>query len=145
MNVQYELPSNSLLELGYLGNESHHLEQLRAVNEEIPGTTPHLERVPFAEFSRIQLVDNGVNGNYHGFSTKLTKRYSAGFTFLFGYTWSNRSTMAARSVRTTATRCSRRTAIAERATADCRASSVGHRYVGSLLYDLPFGQGRSLE
>ena len=87
-NVQYELPASTLLEVGYMGNESHHLEQLIAVNEEIPGTSPHLDRTPFVEFSRIQLVDNGGSGNYHGLSAKLTKRYSAGLTFLFGYTWS---------------------------------------------------------
>jgi hypothetical protein len=144
LNVQYELPSNSLLELGYLGNESHHLEQLRAVNEEIPGTTPHLERVPFQEFSRIQLVDNGVNGSYHGFSTKLTKRYSAGFTFLFGYTWS-RSIDNGSAIRThDGDTLFPQNSYCRACDRGLSSFQVGHRYVGSLLYDLPVGRGRSL-
>ena len=33
-------------------------------------------------------MDNGGTGNYNGLSVKLTKRYSSGLTYLFGYTWS---------------------------------------------------------
>src|SRR5260221_5264850 len=36
LNVQRELPMNSVIEVGYLGNVSRHLESLRAVNEAIP-------------------------------------------------------------------------------------------------------------
>ncbi|MDQ6699387.1 MAG: carboxypeptidase-like regulatory domain-containing protein, partial [Acidobacteriota bacterium] len=56
-NVQRELPGSTVLEVGYLGSVSHHLESLRAVNEAIPGTTPILQRTPYPEFGRIQLVD----------------------------------------------------------------------------------------
>jgi hypothetical protein len=145
LNVQYELPSNSLLEVGYLGNQSHHLEQLRAVNEEIPGATPHLDRVPFAEFGRIQLVDNGGNGVYNGLSAKFTKRYSSGLTFLFGYTWS-RSIDTGSAIRTH----DGDTLFPQNS--HCRACDrglssfhVGHRFVGSILYDLPVGRGRQLD
>lgn len=143
-NIQRELPGNTLLELGYEGNESHHLEQLRAVNEEIPGTTPHSARVPFPEFGRIQLVDNAGNGNYHGFSTKLTKRYSSGLTYLFGYTWS-KSIDTGSAIRThdgdtlfpqnsACLQCDR----------GLSSFHVGHRIVTSALYDLPIGKGRAL-
>ena len=46
INIQRELPGNTLLEVGYLGSLSRHLESLRAVNEETPGLTPHLDRTP---------------------------------------------------------------------------------------------------
>ena len=145
LNVQYELPKNSLLEIGYLGSQSHHLEQLRAVNEEIPGTTPHLDRVPFPEFSRIQLVDNGGNGVYNGLSLKMTKRYSAGLTFLLGYTWS-RSIDTGSAIRTH----DGDTLFPQNS--HCRACDrglssfdVGHRFIGSILYDLPVGRGRALD
>ena len=45
------------------------------------------ERSPFPNFGRIQLVDNGGNGNYHSLGTKLTKRYSNGLTALMSYTY----------------------------------------------------------
>jgi outer membrane receptor protein involved in Fe transport len=141
-NVQYELPGATLLELGYLGNQSHHLEQLRAVNEELPGTTAHADRVPYPEFGRIQLVDNGGNGSYHGFSTKLTKRYSAGLTYLVGYTWS-KSIDTGSSIRThdgdTLFPQNSNCRACERALSSFH---VAHRFTGSALYDLPFGKGR---
>ncbi len=88
-NVQYELPGNQLLEIGYIGNQLRHLEQLRAVNEAYPSATGSIaSRSPFPEFGRIQLVDNGGTGNYNGLALKLTKRYSSGLTYLLGYTWS---------------------------------------------------------
>src|SRR5260370_3759446 len=73
LNVQRELPMNTVLDVGYLGNISRHLESLRAVNEPIPASPrrtprPGCEndplaglsvplRSPFPHFARIQLVD----------------------------------------------------------------------------------------
>src|SRR5206468_8079669 len=103
MNVQRELPMNTVVEVGYLGSVSRHLESLRAVNEALPACTtrnarPGCEndplaglsiplRSPFPNFGRIQLVDNGNTGSYNSLGTKLTKRYSNGVTFLESYTW----------------------------------------------------------
>src|SRR5262249_46251795 len=89
-NIQYELPGSQLLEVGYEGSRLRHLEQLIAVNEALPGpqSVAIAARSPFPEFGRIQLVDNGGYGSYNALSAKLTKRYSSGLTYLFGYTWS---------------------------------------------------------
>jgi carboxypeptidase family protein len=143
-NVQYELPGNQLLELGYLGNQLRHIEQLRAVNEAFPSPTGSIaSRSPFPEFGRIQLVDNGGIGNYNGFSVKLTKRYSSGLTYLLGYTWS----------KTMDTGSAIRTHDGDTLfpqNSGCRACEYGlssfntaHRLVTSTLYDLPFGKGRT--
>jgi hypothetical protein len=142
-NIQYELPGNQLIELGYVGSLLRHLEQLRAVNEATPAATGSIaSRSPFPEFGRIQLVDNGGVGNYNGFSVKLTKRYSAGLTYLVGYTWS----------RTLDTGSAIRTHDGDTLfpqNSGCRACEyglssfhTGHRLVSSALYDLPFGRGR---
>jgi hypothetical protein len=144
LNIQRELPGNMLLEIGYLGSQSRHLEGLRAVNEAIPGTTPVLERTPFPEFGRIQLVDAGANGNYNGLSGKLTKRYSSGLTALVAYTWS-KSIDESSSIRTHdgdtlfpqnsyCLRCERALSI----------FNAAHRVVTSVLYDVPVGKGRTL-
>jgi hypothetical protein len=145
LNVQRELPGNSLLEVGYVGNQSHHLEQLRAVNEEIPGTTAHAERVPYPEFGRIQLVDNSGNANYHGLSGKLTKRYISGLTYLVSYTWS-KTIDTGSAIRThdgdTLFPQNSYCLACERGLSSFH---VGHRFVTSVLYDLPVGRGRSLD
>lgn len=143
-NVQRELRGNTLLEFGYMGNNSVHLEQLRALNEEIPGTTPHLDRVPFAQFGRIQTVDASGIANYHAFSTKLTKRYSSGMTFLSAYTWS-KTIDTGSAIRTHGgdtlfpqnSYCLR----CERALSSFHTAQ---RWVNSFLWDMPFGRGRSV-
>ena len=143
LNVQYELPGNQLLEIGYVGNQMRHIEQLRAVNEASPSPTGTIaERSPFPEFGRIQLVDNGGWGNYNGGSLKLTKRFSAGLTYLVGYTYS----------KTLDTGSAIRTHDGDTLfpqNSGCLQCEYGlssfdvrHRFVTSSLYDLPFGKGR---
>jgi hypothetical protein len=157
-NIQRELPLNTVLEVGYMGSVSHHLESLRAVNEAIPAcpsrnarpgcendplaglTVP--QRSPFPNFGRIQLVDNGNNGSYNGLSGKLTKRYSSGLTYLMSYTYS-KSLDTSTAIRTLGNdtlfpqdsycrRCEK-----GRSSHDAR-----QRFVTSALWDLPFGKGR---
>jgi len=145
LNVQRELPGNTVVEFGYLGSVSHHLESLRAVNEALPGTTPTATRTPFPEFGRIQLVDASANANYNGASVKLTKRYSSGLTYLMAYTFS-KSIDDASSIRTNdgdtlfpqnshCLRCERGLSI----------FNTKSRFVTSLLYDLPVGKGRRFD
>jgi outer membrane receptor protein involved in Fe transport len=149
MNIQRDLGRDFAVEAGYLGNTSHRLEALRAVNEARPAdpakdsrTVP--QRSPFPNFGRIQLVDNGGNGNYHSLGLKLTKRYSGGLTFLNSYTWA-KSIDTATAIRNQGgdtlfpqnsycRQCER-----ARSSHDTR-----HRYVASVLWDLPFGRGRQM-
>ena len=144
LNVQRELPGNVLLEVGYLGSQSRHLESLRAVNEALPGTTPILQRTPFAEFGRIQLVDASANAGYNALSAKVTKRYSSGLTYLLAYTWSksiddasgirvhNGDTLFPQNSNCLA--CERGLSI----------FSTASRLVSSVLYDIPVGKGRQM-
>jgi hypothetical protein len=88
LNVQRELSRDLVLEAGYLGSVSRHLEMLRAANESLPGTVGSVvSRAPYPTFGRIQLVDNGANANYNAVSAKVTKRYSQGLTLLASYTY----------------------------------------------------------
>jgi outer membrane receptor protein involved in Fe transport len=148
LNIQRELPGATLLEVGYLGSVSHRLEALRAVNEALPAprasglTIP--QRSPFPNFGRIQLVDNGGNGNYNSLGVKLTRRYVSGLTYLVSYTWS-KSIDTASAIRNQGgdtlfpqnsycRRCER-----ARSSHDTR-----HRFVTSALWELPFGRGRAI-
>lgn len=145
-NVQREFNSNLVLEAGYLGSVSRKLESLRAVNEAIPGTTGSvISRSPYPFFGRIQLVDNGGRGNYNSLGVKLTKRYSAGLSALVSYTYA-KSIDETSGIRVNdgdtlfpqnsyCLRCERALS-----TFDTR-----HRFVTSVLYDLPVGRGKQLD
>ena len=147
LNVQRELPLNTALEIGYLGSVSHRLESLRAVNEAIPAD-PRVDgrrvqdRSPFPNFGRIQLVDNGGNGNYNSLGAKLTKRYSNGMTYLVSYTWS-KSIDTATAIRNQGGDTLFPQNSYCRSCERARSShDVRHRFVTSALWDLPFGRGR---
>jgi hypothetical protein len=161
LNVQRELPMNTVFEAGYLGSLSRHLESLRAVNEALPAcpsrnARPGCEndplaglsiplRSPFPNFGRIQLVDNGGIGSYNSLGTKLTKRFSRGLTYLVSYTWA-KSLDTSTAIRTLGgdtlfpqnSYC--RSCEKARSTHDTR-----HRFVTSALWDLPFGKGRPFD
>ncbi len=144
-NAQYELPASQVLELGYEGSQLRHLEQLIAVNEALPGpqSVPIAQRSPFPEFGRIQLVDNGGYGKYNAFSAKLTKRYSAGLTYLFGYTWS-RATDTGSAIRThDGDTLFPQNSYCRNCEYGLSSFHVAHRFVSSILYDIPFGRGRA--
>ncbi|MFN0086952.1 MAG: carboxypeptidase regulatory-like domain-containing protein [Blastocatellia bacterium] len=143
LNVQRDLGNNLLLELGYLGSVGRKLESLRAFNESIPGATGSvLSRAPYPEFGRIQAVDGSGKSSYNGFSAKLEKRFSAGMSFVSGYTWSksidNGSAIRTHNGDTLFPQNSYNLA-AERGLSSFHTS---HRMVNSVLYQLPFGKGR---
>ena len=149
LNVQRELPGNTLLEVGYLGSVSRRLEGLRSANEALAAPRSSglsvAQRSPFPNFGIIQLVDNGGKANYNSLGSKLTKRYSNGLTYLASYTWS-KSIDTSSSIRNqgndTLFPMNSYCRECERARS---AFDVRHRFVTSALYELPIGKGKGLD
>jgi len=72
MNIQRELSGSTVLEVGYLGSVSQHLQQLLSLNAPAPapvGTV--LSRRPYPEFGVIQQLVGFARGNYNGLAVKL--------------------------------------------------------------------------
>jgi hypothetical protein len=145
LNIQRQLPGNLVVEAGYLGSLSRHLFGFRDANQPVPGTTPLATRTPFATFGVIQLVNDGANGNYNAGSVKLTKRLSSGLSLISSYTYSksidNTSGVRVQGFDTlfpqnsNCLQCDR----------GLSSFNVQHRFVTSVLYDLPAGKGRALD
>lgn len=145
LNVQRQIGANWLIEAGYLGNQSHHLYGFQDANQSVPGTvgTP-TSRAPFPSFTIIQLVTDGANANYNSLALKATRRFSRGLSIIGSYTWSksidNTSGIRVQGFDTLFPQNSYCLAC-ERALS---AFDVRHRFVTSVLYDLPVGKGRAL-
>lgn len=160
LNVQRDLGNQSSFEIGYLGNVSHRLESMRAVNEALPACStanagpgcendplaglPNHLRSPFPNFGRIQLVDNGGSGNYHSLGAKLTKRYSGGLTSLVSYTWSKSIDNASAIRNQGGDTLFPQNSYCRSCERALSSHNADHRLVTSLLYDLPVGNGRAL-
>src|SRR5207244_6234709 len=142
LNIQHQLTTNTVAEIGYLGTQGHQLERLYYLNQPVPGTTPVLARAPYPELGIIQEVGNVIDSNYNSLTAKLTRRLSGGLTLLAGYTYSKSiddgsglRVIGTDGVHPQDSRC----LSCERSLAIFDARQ---RFVGSVLYDLPVGKGR---
>ncbi len=149
LNVQRQIAGNWVIEAGYLGTVSHHLYGFQDANQAIPfgylgngASTPVASRLPFLNYGVIQLVQDGGNANYNSLSIKATRRFSQGVSVISSYTWS-KSIDDTSGIRTqgydtlfpqnsNCIECER----------GLSSFDVRHRFVTSVLYDLPFGKGK---
>ncbi len=141
-NLQRQLTSDLVLELGYMGNIGRKLERLRSTNEPRLRTGPEdtssvQSRRPFPVYGIIQQVDGVVKSNYNAFNAKLQQRFSRGLTLLAAYTWS-KAIDDASGIRVSAGDQS--IAKYDWNLRDERGLSqfhTAHRFVASWIYDLP--------
>jgi hypothetical protein len=142
-NVQRELSSSTALEIGYLGSRSHRLERMFDWNEAIPGITgTNQTRKPYPEFTKVQEVGNVAEAEYNSLAVKLTRRLHNGLSILGGYTLSKSSDNGS-GIRT----LNGDTLFPQDSFClDCEwglsVFDVRHRFVSSILYELPFGSGK---
>jgi hypothetical protein len=147
-NVQREIGRNSAIEIGYLGSRSWELERMFDRNEVIPGPGNVQTRRPYTEFARIQTIGNVAEAKYNSLAVKLTRRLDNGFSALVGYTLS-KSTDNGSGIRTLngdALFPQDSNCTANEVDSGCEWGQsifdVRHRVVSSLLYELPFGEGK---
>jgi hypothetical protein len=147
-NVQREIGPNAAIEVGYLGSRSKHLERMFDRNSIIPGPGSTQVRRPYPEFDRLQTIGNVAEANYNSLAVKLTRRLNNGFSALVGYTlsksWDNGSgirTLNGDTLFPQDSNCA-----ANQVDSGCEWGlsifDVRHRVVSSLLYELPFGEGK---
>jgi hypothetical protein len=144
LNIQHQLSNNTVAEVGYLGSQGHRLERLITENLPYPSPTGSVvSREPAPEFGNIQLMAGVVNSNYHSLSAKLTRRMSAGFTFLAGYTFS-KSIDDGSGIRTLGTdQLKPQNGICVSCERGLSIFDTRHRFVASVLYELPIGKGHT--
>jgi hypothetical protein len=142
-NVQRELGGSTALEVGYLGSHSHRLERMFDWNETTPGQIGTVQsRKPYPEFTKVQEVGNVAEAKYNSLAVKLTRRLHQGLSILGGYTLS-KSTDNGSGIRT----LNGDTLFPQNSNClDCEwglsVFDVRHRFVASILYELPFGNGK---
>ncbi|HTS62158.1 MAG TPA: TonB-dependent receptor [Candidatus Acidoferrales bacterium] len=144
-NVQRQLSGNWVVEAGYLGSLSHHLYGFQNANSAIPGTVGSaLSRTPFPNYGVIQLVHDGGNANYNSGSLKVTRRFASGLSLISSYTF-------AKSIDNTSGIRTQGYDTLFPQNSDCIQCERGlssfdtrHRFVTSVVYDVPVGKGRAL-
>ncbi|HEX5481135.1 MAG TPA: TonB-dependent receptor, partial [Terriglobia bacterium] len=92
LTVQYQLTPNQTFQVGYVGNNSRHLESSVGLNQTstiLPvGANPQLY-VPYPDFARgATYITTQGNDEYNALQVNFERRFSGGLTFLTNYTWS---------------------------------------------------------
>jgi hypothetical protein len=141
-NVQRELDTNTAFEIGYLGSRSKRLERMFDANEVTPGPGLLTARRPYPEFTKIQEIGNVAEARYDSMAMKLTRRLDRGFSVLVGYT------LAKSEDNGSGIRVLNGDALFPQ-NSNCFECEWGlsifdvrHRFVTTLLYELPFGEGK---
>ena len=145
--VQRQLPGQLALEVAYVGNhQAHQLFQpdpnacANLGSAAGISCTPGLRPVPY--IGQISGTASFGYGNYHGMTAKLEKRLSRGLEFLGSYTYGH-------ALANTGTTLSGSTGFGIPNPTNYgsgysnAAWDVRHNFVGSFLYELPFGRGKT--
>jgi hypothetical protein len=142
-NVQRELGGQMALEIGYLGSRSYRLERMFDWNETIPSVTGSVQsRKPYPEFTKVQEIGNVAEARYNSLAVKLTRRLHNGLSVLGGYTLS-KSTDNGSGIRTlNGDTLFPQDSFCLECEWGLSIFDVRHRFVSSILYELPFGAGR---
>jgi Carboxypeptidase regulatory-like domain len=138
-SVQHTLPGSILAEAAYVGSKGTHLSKRVDANLDpsppAPGDTRSVQdRRLYPQWGFILSDQGRGSSEYHGLQLTLRKEYSYGLTFLVGYTWAK--SLDNDSYDRKATRNYRPGDMDKgRSIFDLR-----NRFVGSVVYDLPFGK-----
>jgi hypothetical protein len=85
LSVQQALPWRFVTQIGYVGNQGHHLLDRSFVNLIDPATG----RRPLPQFGKVDIKSSVSNSNFHGLQFSLLRPFSNGFLFGAQYMWSH--------------------------------------------------------
>jgi hypothetical protein len=80
---QRQLPQSMLLDVSYVGSESH---RLYTPGDRNPRLLTGVRLYP--NYGQVLVVDNEGNSSYHALQARLDRRFSRGFQLSASYTWS---------------------------------------------------------
>ncbi len=153
LGIQHLLAGNMVVTLDYVGTKGTHLSTLSNLNQPffnangtilnstVNGVTAPV--LPYPSLGPIEFRDNGGNSNYHGGELTVEKRFSRGLSFRGAYTFSKSIDESQEHLAAGGTGSFTQNA---RNRGERRGPSdfdVRHRFVGSYIYELPFGPGRN--
>jgi len=151
LSVDRQLNSSTGLRLSYIGNKSSHMPWAPDVNQMAPDTRffsqrSNLER-PFPNWGLIFSRDAGANTSYHSGQIEINRRFAKGLSFTSAYTLAkglgdnagpNPSSFAGETGGGRVTNSLNRAGDRGEIYAIRR-----HRFLLNMVYDLPFGKGRT--
>ncbi len=146
--LQWEFMPNTLVEAIYQGSSGVGLLNnwdINAVPLNVPGDFAALDNIrrnvqnfkPYPQFGAIQLYSNFGHNSYHSATVRVERRYHSGFFANGFYTWSKNLTESDADGSAGGVTYYNRRLEKARSNFD-----ISHRFVGTFIYELPYGKGR---
>ena len=85
LNIQQQLSSNTVLQVGYVGSKGTKLSLLRSINPVVNGRRLLLDQYP--ALGAINMLETIANSNYNSLQTQLRMTRVKNFTLTANYTW----------------------------------------------------------
>lgn len=134
--------SNFLIETAYVGTKGTGLPVTYNINTQFPGAGSVASRRPVQGLSDISFTSALDNSSFNALEARVEHRYSKGLALLASYTYSKTLDIGGESLVGDLSLRNARNVMAERSLS---SSDMRHRFVSSVLYDLPVGKGRMLD
>jgi len=143
LNIEHEFAGNLLLQAGYAGSRGIHLQEGFNINEVEPGPgSPASRRLiqPLSNVSTVNYYFPGNMSNFNSLQLKLQKNFSHGVQFLASYTYSKSLDYAGSSASGGGAVGNPQTYTDRKAGYGPSGFDLAQRFVGSWVYQLPFGK-----
>jgi hypothetical protein len=163
--LQYQLPSETILEVSYGGSHGERLFAFYNGNQAVtaiapqfatlcndptttppttPANCPTAGRRPFPAIDgTISTFRSNAYSNYHSLQTRLEKRFSHGLQFQFSYTYSHALDDASSASLGSLNNGDFRDQLHPEMEYGNADFDVRHHFVASYIYELPFGRGKT--
>jgi hypothetical protein len=144
LTVERDLGASIGLRLSYVGSKSTSLVYQRNVNMPTPSTVPfNQNRRPFPLFRNILLRENGGSHTYHALTTQLERKWSRGLSFMGAYTWAKSLTDVDETGGVEGGTTIENAFDRRRERGDAQYSPR-HRFISTVIWELPVGRGKAL-
>ncbi len=149
---QRELASNTSIEIGYVASHGYNLVfggsggvALNQIPEsELLPTKVNEAAIPYPNFSQITGYTNNATTNYNSLQAQITHRFSHGLSFNFNYVWSHMlDTMDSSGWGSHAGPVPYQNSYDPQANYSSSNFDVRHAFKGYVVYELPFGKGKT--
>ena len=140
LSVQKQI-KDYLLELAYVGTEGTGLPVTYNINTQFAGAGSVASRRPIQGLGDITFTSALDNSSFNALEARVEHRYSKGLALLASYTYSKTLDRGGEQLVGDASIRDARNIKAERSLS---SSDQRHRFVSSVLYDIPVGNGRML-
>ena len=128
------------LRLSYIGTRSVNLLYRRNLNQPLPSTQAFSnDRRPYPVYRNITLTANGGNSMYHSLQFEAERKFSRGLAFQAGWTWAKQLANGIDAGEQGATIQNTYDRAADRGD---DLYLMRHRFIGSSIWELPFGPKR---